>query len=381
MTAPLVDVQSTDYHNQIYSRYTQLRRDHPVYFDASRNIWMISRYKDVRHLLRYPEGTRNGDTGHSYIPSLATTDGELHDNVRREVIPVFSKGVVAQLAPMLDEIVTELFAGLPAQGEIDIYREVILRIPQLFMTRFLGFPDHAIDQWHAIGEILMGTDPESDDEAQPEIALKVLDDFAALIREVLEAKRRQPGNDHLSWLVSREAAGALSPEETLVFANCLGFASVDTTINLLGNGTGLLGRYPEQRRKLVERPELLDSAIEEMFRREPPVQALPRRLSEDLSLHGTVIPAGEEISLVFAAANHDPDHYPDPENFDIERPAKDHLALGFGLHKCVGQHIARLEARAYFPRLLAKYPDYEIIESRWRLSHWARGYAALRIAV
>lgn len=380
MTEALVDVQSTAYHNDIYGRYAALREDRPVYFDESRNIWMISRYDDVRHLLRHPEGTLNGDTGHSYIPSLATTDGDLHDTVRREVIPEFSKGVVAQLTPMVEAIADELFASLPAKGEIDIYHAVILRIPQLFMTRFLGFPESAIDQWHAIGEILMGTDPESEEEAQPEIALRVLDDFAALIRDVLEEKRRQPGKDHLSWLVEREAAGALTEEETLVFANCLGFAGVDTTINLLGNGTGLLGRYPEQRRKLIARPELMESAIEEMFRREPPVQALPRRLTADLELHGTVIPAGEEISLVFAAANHDPSHYPNPEDFDIERPAKDHLALGFGLHKCVGQHIARLEAMAYFPRLLAKYPEFEIIESRWRLSHWARGYAALRIA-
>ncbi len=154
---------------------------------------------------------------------------------------------------------------------------------------------------------------------------------------------------------------------------------MDTTINLLGNGTGLLARFPEQRRKLLANPQLLDGAIEEMLRMEPPAQGLPRRLTADLTLHDTVIPAGSEISLVFAAANHDPEHYPDPEAFDIERANKDHLALGFGLHKCVGQHIARAEARAFFPRLLQKYPEYEIIESRWRLSHWARGYAALTI--
>jgi pulcherriminic acid synthase len=148
----------------------------------------------------------------------------------------------------------------------------------------------------------------------------------------------------------------------------------------LGNGTGLLARFPEQRKKLIENPDLLDGAIEEMLRMEPPAQALPRRLTQDLHLHGTLIPSGSEISLVFAAANHDPEHYPNPETFDIERSNKDHLALGFGLHKCIGQHLARLEAKAYFPRLLAAYPKYDIVESRWRLSHWARGYAALKIS-
>jgi cytochrome P450 len=375
----LVDVQSADYHNELYARYALLREQHPVFHDASRDIWMITRYDDVRHLLRHPEGTLNGQTGHSYIPSLATTDGELHHTVRSEVIPEFNKGVVAKLGSLVDSIVDELFTDLPPSGEIDLYHDVILRLPQLFMTRFLGFPESQTDHWYEIGEVLMGVDPESGEQGHPEVQLKVLDDFAAMIEQVLEEKRRQPGDDHLSWLVGREAAGALTGEEVRIFANCLGFAGVDTTINLLGNGTGLLARFPAQRRKLIENPGLLDGAIEEMLRLEPPVQGLPRRLTEDLELHGTAIPKGAEISLLFASANHDPDHYPDPETFDIERANKDHLALGFGLHKCVGQHVARLEARAFFTRLLAQYPDYEVVESRWRLSHWARGYAALKI--
>lgn len=375
----IVDVQSPDYHNDIYNRYATLRQEHPVYFDESRNIWMITRYDDVRQLLRHPEGTLNGDTGHSYIPSLATTDGELHGTVRKAVMPRFSQGVVAQLEPMVESILDELFADLPDSGEIDLYRAVILRLPQLFMTRFLGFPESQQDHWYEIGEVLMGMDPLSEARGQPEVQLQILDDFARMIERVLEEKRSTPGDDHLSWLVGRQAAGELTADEVRIFANCLGFAGVDTTINLLGNGTGLLARFPEQRRKLVDRPDLLDSAIEEMLRAEPPVQGLPRRLTQDLELHGTTIPKGSEISLLFAAANHDPEHYPDPENFDIERPARDHLSLGFGLHKCVGQHIARLEARAYFRRLLDKYPNYEISESRWRLSHWARGYAALKI--
>jgi cytochrome P450 len=378
MTA-IVDVRSTDYHAQIYQRYAALRQDHPVYFDASRNIWMITRYEDVRQLLRHPEGTLNGSTGHSYIPTLATSDGELHNKVRSHVIPKFSKAVAAQLEPMIARIVDDLFAALPAAGEIDLYHRVIKCIPQEFMTRFLGFPEGSAPLWYALGDILMGQDPQDPTPASAEIAIKDLDAVATMVQTVLEEKRGNPGDDHLSWLVQQEAAGFFTPEESTVFANCLAFAGVDTTINLLGNGTGLLARFPAQRAKLVARPELLDGAIEEMLRMESPVQGLPRRLTKDLSLHGTVIPAGEELSLVFAAANHDPGHFPDPEAFDIERPNKDHLALGFGLHKCIGQHLARLEARAYFPRLLRHFPAYDIAESRWRLSHWARGYAALVI--
>ena len=375
----IVDVLSADYHNDIYNRYASLRENHPVYYDESRNIWMITRYDDVRRLLRHPEGTLNGDTGHSYIPSLATTDGDLHRSIRQTILPEFSRGVVEKLRPTVESILDELFADLPAGGEIDLYNRVIRPLPQLFMTRFLGFPESEADHWYDIGEILMGVDPESDGEAGPLIALKVLDDFAALIQQVLEEKRRNPGDDHLSWLVAQEASGAMTTEEITIFANCLGFAGVDTTINLLGNGTGLLARFPEQRQRLIDKPELLDGAVEEMLRMESPAQGLPRRLTADLEIHGITISKGSEISLMFAAANHDPNHYPDPESFDIERANTDQLGLGFGLHKCIGQHLARAEAKAFFPRLLDKYPNYTISEARWRLSHWARGYAALTI--
>lgn len=375
----IVDVRSIGYHNQLYQRYDLLRQDHPVYFDASRKIWMITRYEDVRRLLRHPEGTLNGSTGHSYIPSLANSDGELHRKVRSHVIPMFSRAIATQLEPVINQIAEDCFAQLPPSGEIDLYHSVIKPIPQEFMTRFLGFPEGSAPLWYALGDILMGQDPLDDSPASAEIAIRDLDAVARMVQTVLEEKRSKPADDHLSWLVQQEVEGLLNHEEVTLFANCLAFAGVDTTINLLGNGTGLLARCPEQRALLIAQPALLDGAIEEMLRMEPPAQGLPRRLTQDLALHGTVIPAGEEISLIFAAANHDPAHYPDPESFDITRKNTDHLGFGFGLHKCIGQHLARLEARAYFPRLLRQFPNYEVVESRWRLSHWARGYAALVI--
>ena len=171
----IVDVHSTDYHNDLYNRYDTLRRDHPVYFDASRNIWMITRYDDVRRLLRHPEGTQNGDTGHSYIPNLANSDGELHSNIRKTVIGEFSQGVASQFAPVAEKIAEELFDSLPDSGDIDIYAGVILRLPQLFMTHFLGFPDEQAEHWYEIGEVLMGTDPEKE-EPSAEQAIRGLDE-------------------------------------------------------------------------------------------------------------------------------------------------------------------------------------------------------------
>jgi len=378
----LINIASPEYHDHIYDYYAELRRDHPVYHDAMRNIWMITRYDDVRSLLRDTERTQNNDTGHTYVSTLAGVDGELHKHLRSHLMPQFSQAVVKDLVPVMDDIMQALFSELPDSGEIDIYNRVVKRVPQEFVKRFLGFPDHLAQRWFELGDPLMGFDPLMPIETvDPRRMNLLLDEIMELMQEVLAYKRENPADDFLSWLVRQQEEGELTEEEVTIFANNLGVGALDTTINLLGNGTGLLARFPEQRRKLLANPDLMDGAIEEMLRVESPTQALPRRLTGDIEVAGTVIPKGEEISLVFAAANHDPDKYPQPEQFDIERRNFDHLALGFGIHKCIGQHLARIEARAYFSYLLEYFPDYEVIESRWLVSWWARGYAALSIRV
>jgi cytochrome P450 len=380
MLQPL-NIASPDYHNHLYDYYARLRDTHPAYYDASRDIWMITRYEDVRALLRDSERARNDNTSHTYVSTLAGSDGELHDHLRGELIPRFSQAVAKTLEPMMDDIMKGLFESLPTRGEIDIYNLVVKRVPQQFMTRFLGFPPELARRWFELGDPLMGIDPQKPIEnVDPRRMNDLLDQVMELMQEALACKRAQPADDFLSWLVGQEREGKLTEQEVTMFANNLGVGGLDTTINLLGNGTGLLARFPEQRAKLLANPGLMDGAIEEMLRIESPAQALPRRLVADVEVAETRIPAGSEISLVFGAANHDPNKYPEPELFDIGRRNFDHLAMGFGLHKCVGQHLARMEARSYFTYLLEYFPEFEIVESRWLVSWWARGYAALTIS-
>ncbi len=376
---PLFNIQTSDYHNNVYHYYALLRDKHPVYLDPVRNVWMITRYDDVRTLLRNHTECQNNNTSHSYVPNLSASDGDFHKGLRSHVIAQFSQSVARQLEPKLEEIMLELFSELPDHGEIDIYHRVVKRVPQKFMTHFLGFPDEYAQRWFELGDPLMGDDPESDETNDPMTLMHCLDEVQVMVKDVLEYKRQNPGDDFFTWLVNEEAAGELTEREVIVFANNMALAGLDTTINLLGNGVGLLARFPEQRAKLIASPELMSGAIEEMLRMEGPTQALPRRLIQPLTLHGIEIPKGEEISLVFAAANHDPDKYPEPGQFDIERKNHDHLTMGFGLHKCLGQHLARVEAKSFFKHLLKKYPEYELGEHRWLISWWARGYAALTI--
>lgn len=376
---PLFNIQSSDYHENIYSHYSNLRENHPVYLDELRGVYMVTRYEDVRALLRQTETLKNGDTSHSYIKALAVSDGDFHKQLRTKAIGKLSQKVAADLEPAIDKIVSDLFSELPEIGEIDIYNGVVKRLPQRFMISFLGFPEHLAEQWYTIGDQLMGDDPLSGETVDPMKLMTLLDELQSLINKVLDYKRSNLSDDMFSSLIQEEAAGTLTTQEMQTLANNFALAGLDTTINLLGNGTGLLALYPEQREKLIANPELMDGAIEEMLRHEAPVQALPRMSTSEIQLHGITIPKGHEVSLVFAAANLDPNKYENPEQFDIERKNFDHLAMGFGLHKCLGQHLARAEARAYFRHLLKKYPNYALGENRWLISWWARGYAALTI--
>jgi hypothetical protein len=142
-----------------------------------------------------------------------------------------------------------------------------------------------------------------------------------------------------------------------------------------------LARHPEQRALLAKDPACIPNAVEEMLRYESPTHALPRIARRDLSLHGTDIPEGAEVLLVWGSANHDEREFPDPERFDVARPVRRHLAFGQGIHHCLGAHLARMEARVAFEELLARVPEYRLeAEPRWVTSVWARAYEGVPIA-
>jgi hypothetical protein len=150
----------------------------------------------------------------------------------------------------------------------------------------------------------------------------------------------------MSALLAAEVEGQrLREEELLGFCFLLVLAGNDTTASLIGTGSVLLATDPEQRAALVRDPSSWANAVEEINRLESPTQVLPRTTTCDVELHGTVIPSGSRVMLVWGSANHDERHFPDPERFDIGREITKHLAFGHGAHYCLGANLARLEAR------------------------------------
>ena len=244
----------------------------------------------------------------------------------------------------------------------------------------IGVPPERRTTFLSHTRAMLSTDPsKSITETIRDPSLRLYEEF----RQLLAERRREARDDLMSALIDAEIAGErLGDEEILGFCYQLIVAGNDTTTTLIGNGAVLLARHPEQRALLAKEPERIPNAVEEMLRIESPAQALPRRARRDLELHGKRIPEGSRVLLVWAAANLDEREFPDPERFDVERSIKRHLALGHGIHFCLGASLARLEARIAFEELLSRHPHYELLEEPgWITSRWARAHDAVPVAL
>ncbi|MEZ4289807.1 MAG: cytochrome P450 [Myxococcota bacterium] len=193
---------------------------------------------------------------------------------------------------------------------------------------------------------------------------------------------KHPGDDLISVLLTSSDEGrALTKDELLGLCFLLLVAGTETTTSALGNALLLLERDRASRKRLVEDPTLLESAVEEILRYDSPVQGLSRVTRRDVRLHGRTIPEGARVHLLYASANRDPRAFPDPDRFDIARTPNNHVAFGFGIHFCLGASLARLELNIGLAEWLRHAPDYTLeVDDLERLpSDTNRGFAKLPV--
>ena len=371
------DPGSPGFQETIYDAYRRLRDEHPVYHNEKRGAWVLSRYDDVRAAASDDEtfSSENTSIGTGLLPMLVYLDPPRHDQLRNLLAKAFTPRRVADLEPAVRRIASELVDDVVRAGEGDMLRGLASPLPSRVIGSLIGIPLERRETFVEWTEALVSADPHKQNVG--DVFPLIYGEFQKLLSE----RRAEPADDLMSALISAEIDGqGLSEEELLGFCALLVIAGNDTTTNLIANGIVLLARHPEQCRALAENPELLPGAIEEMLRFESPVQALPRIATRDVEMHGERIPAGEEVSLVWGAANRDERRFADADRFDIRREDNNHLALGHGRHFCMGGNLARLEARVTFEELLARMPEYELqAEPQWQVSPWARAFQSVRV--
>ena len=356
--------------------YRRLRDDAPAYEDPEGRFWALSRFDDVRAAAA-DWSTYSAVTAEAKIlrPIINDMDPPLHSERRANLSRAFTPRRVAQLEPRLREIASSLTARFAERGSCDLMAEFAALFPSMVMGELIGIPDELLAECRSITDAVMrihGPEGNADPVTRAD----------AIFSELVAERRAEPRDDLISALLAVGADGGepLSDDEILGFCYLLLVGGNDTTTNLIGNGMRLLADHPDQRRTLVDHPEGLPDAIEEMLRREPPTQVSARQTTGDVEVHGSTIPANTRVLLMWGAANLDEREFDEPERFDVARRPGRHLSLGYGAHFCMGAALARLEARVAFSELLAAMPDFDIVSEPERVpSAWAWGYESLMV--
>lgn len=370
-----------------YPTYRRLRDEAPLYWNEDRGFWVLSRFDDVyaaaHDPLRFSSaqgiliGHQAKPEAQNAVPMMIMMDPPRHDELRRLVSKAFAPRPIAAMEDSVRRIARELLDAMEP-GEIDFMASYAGPLPVTVIANTLGVPSEDRVAFREWSDTLVRVNP--DDPGSIERAMigsaKLLAYFPPLIAE----RRKKPADDLISTLVAAEEDGArLSEAEIAGTCFLLLTAGNETTTNLIANFANLLAQQPDVRKKLLDDPTLIAAATEEVLRLESPVQGLARTITEDLTFGGAHFKAGQQALLLFSSANRDERKFKDPDTFLFDRNERS-LAFGHGVHYCLGAHLARLECRIAFEELLARAPDFDVLDGARRVpSALVRGFEKLSI--
>jgi cytochrome P450 len=374
-----------------YPLYHRLRAEAPVYFDEQSGSWVVTRHADVAAMLRdprfvaqkpqfnEPEFERLQQVSERWMVLL---DPPAHTRLRQLVNNAFSPRIVANLGPHIEELVDQMLDRVQSAGSMELIEDLAFPLPVSVIAHLLGVPPDRHEDFKRWSEALafLSEPPGVATFEDLEQTNHAMVEFTGYFKVLVEEKRRVPGEDLLSALISAEQQGErLSLDDVIANAVLLLFAGHETTVNLIANGVYCLLRDPDQLASLRQNPDWIKGAVEEFLRFESPIQTTSRELREDLTWGRHTLRRGEMVLLVLGAANRDPEQFRDPDRLDIARTDNRHLAFGAGVHFCVGAPLSRLEAQIAIPALFRRMPGLRLPDEppEWRRWESWRGLARL----
>jgi cytochrome P450 len=383
-----------------YRHYRRLRETAPLYFHSGMGAWLASRHQDITQILNGPGFGRAGqlDTadpfGSGSSPEQFTgqwmigLDPPQHTRVRRCFAKALSPRLVQGLRPFIESSVTSLLDRLADEGGGDFIAMVAEPLPFAVICHLLGIPE---PDWPVLLEVsakllpLMEPVLSDDDRVSVEEASRL---GIGYYTELIDERRRNPGDDFVSHLISvsderdgTEADG-LTAAELMNNIAFLFSAGHETTTSVLGTGLHALLTQPGQLERLRADPGLLGTAVLEMIRWEAPFQFIAQRARAATMLGDAEIAEAEVVIALLGAGNHDPQRFADPETFDVGRADGLPLSFGVGMHYCIGAGLAKMEAEILFSQLIARFAALSVEgKPTYRRGFSFRAFNALRIGV
>lgn len=381
-----IDILDRDlYQNDPFPTLEWIRRNEPVYCDV-KGMWALTKIEDIRLAERKASIFASGIIGSRpngvVQPSMIDSDDPSHAEQRRVVARGFTPRQMAAYQTHVEEVARQLVDRAVAKGTCDIVADIARLLPMTLIGEMLGAPESDYDKLqHWSDAMISGAD---DPKYVTDEVVNAAFEYYVYISEVIEQRKKNPGEDLVSKLVSAsEEGGAMDDAHVVGNALLLLVGGNETTRNVITGGLEAMIRNPDQMAVARRSPEDLDRAIEECLRWVTPIVNMVRVTTEDVEIRGVTIPKDSQVIMNYTAANRDEDQFVDPHRFDVTRSPNPHIAFGWGPHLCLGASLARLELRSIYGELFRRTENIEFADPNYtpEYSHasFVRGIQALPV--
>ena len=387
MKCPFDDPLSREFLQDPYPSLQVAREESPVHYLSKYGVWLVTRYADVKAILRddttytnanahmpffpFAEQTLKYLKERNYTPSLPLTgsDGALHKRLRERVgkALAFTPRNLVEIKRSVDEEASKMVSALPRDSSFDIVSNLTSLFPARVIYRLIGFPEEMIGQlliWSS-GRVKIFWSVSTVDEQRTmaEGLCAYWDYCKAFISENLDSPKDNITGNLIRLHQENPDSLSLNEVTTIVFG--LVFAGQETTSNATAQTIYMLLREPSRWARVCREPKLIDKAVTETLRLTPPVAAWRRYVTRDVEIAGQPVPAGSSLLLHLGSTGHDKSKFGDAETFDLDRPdGNDHLAFSFGAHFCLGAPLAKLEAVSLISALVKSEPHLKLMDNQ-----------------
>jgi cytochrome P450 family 142 subfamily A polypeptide 1 len=375
------------YASQPFDDWAWMREHAPAYWDAGNEVWAFTRYHDVLAIEKDPatfSSHRSPRPHGEHLPMMISMDAPEHSKRRQLVSRAFTPRRVRDHESTIRRICTELIDRVAPKGECDFVWDLAAPLPLLLIADMLGFPPdayHDLLRWS--DDLVRGTTADPPPEVM-EGAMEAMLAFREFQMDVIADRRAKPRQDDLvSVLCNAEIDGERLDDESIIQESLLILIGGDeTSRHVMTDGMLALLEHPDQLAVLRDDPAKVEVGVEELLRWVSPVKNMSRTVADEVEFQGATLRQGDQLILVYPAANRDPAAFDSPDRFDVQRQPNQHLAFGFGPHFCMGASLARLELKVMFDELLSRLPDIRLAGDPLprRISNFISGPEAMPVA-